>query len=80
MCFSLSPAYPFTVRSERGGGVVVVVVRLQTESDLRAARRTSNDRRPSTCLSQIISRAHVQMQKRACLLSQKSRALIGRAR
>jgi hypothetical protein len=37
--------------------------------------------RPSTCLSQIISRAHVQMQKRACVpLSQMSRALIGRAR
>jgi len=37
-----------------------VVVRLQTERDLRG---------PSTCLSQIINRAHVQTQKRACLSS-----------
>ena len=52
-----------------------MVVRLQTERDLAHL-----DRRPSTCLSQIIDRAHVQMQKRACL-SSKCRvccSLIGR--
>ena len=50
------------VPSRLGRGRGVVVVRLQTESD-RPARRTST----STCLSQIISRAHVQTPKRACL-------------
>ena len=69
MCFSLSPACPRGGRS-RGCGRAAAN---------RKRPKLADAPRPSTCLSQIISRAHVQMQKRACLLSQMSRALIGRA-
>ena len=64
-CASASALHVPSRLGRREVAVVVVVVRLQTESDL-PARRTSTS--TSTCLSQIIiSRAHVQTPKRACL-------------
>jgi hypothetical protein len=55
-CASASALHVPSRLGRREVRVVVVVVRLQTESDL-PARRTST----LTCLSQIISRAHVQI-------------------
>jgi hypothetical protein len=77
-CASASALHVPSRLGRREVAVVVVVVRLQTESDLHTyipARRTST----STCLSQIISRAHVQTPKRACLCRESRVSLIGRA-